>query len=83
MQKTAAITGKQLLKLLAADGWEVTRPARHGLFLSKRFSDATRITVVKNTKAVIPPGTLSSILGPKQTGLGKTGLRRLIKQYGP
>jgi predicted RNA binding protein YcfA (HicA-like mRNA interferase family) len=82
VQKTPVVTGKQLLKLLMADGWEVTRQARHGVFLKKRFANATRITVVKKTTAVIPDGTLASILGPKQTGLGKTGLRRLINQYG-
>ncbi len=83
MQKTPAVTGKQLLRLLEADGWEVTRRARHGVILKKRFSDATRITVVKDTKAVIPAGTLGSILGPRQTGLGKAGLQRLIGRYGP
>lgn len=86
MQKPPAVTGKQLLKLLMADGWEVTRRAKHGIFLRKRFSTATRtttrITLVKNTNAVIPDGTLGSILGPKQTGLGKAGLRRLINRYG-
>ena len=82
MQETPAVTGKQLLKLLMADGWEIVRQTRHGLILHKRFSNTTRITVVKDTKAVIPDGTLGSILGPKQTGLGKAGLRRLIEQYG-
>ncbi len=82
MQKTPAVTGKQLLKLLVADGWEITRQAKHGVVLKKRFSDATRITLVKNTRAVIPEGTLGSILGPKQTRLGKSGLRRLINRYG-
>lgn len=82
MQKTPAVTGKQLLKLLMADGWQITRRAKHGVLLQKRFSDAIRITLVKNTKAVMPDGTLASILGPKQTGLGKAGLRRLINRYG-
>jgi predicted RNA binding protein YcfA (HicA-like mRNA interferase family) len=82
MQDTPAITGKQLLKLLIADGWEIVRQARHGVIVQKRFSNSTRITVVKDTRAVLPDGTLGSILGPKQTGLGKAGLRRLIEQYG-
>jgi predicted RNA binding protein YcfA (HicA-like mRNA interferase family) len=86
MEKTPAVTGKQLLKLLVADGWEITRRAKHGIVLRKTFSSGTRtttrITLVKNTKAVIPDGTLGSILGPKQTGLGKAGLRRLMNRYG-
>ncbi len=82
MPQTPPVTGKQVIKLLIADGWEVVRQAKHGLSLRKAFPNATRIAVVPNKKAVLPAGTLGAILGPKQTALGKRGLRRLVDQHG-
>ena len=82
MAKTQAVTGKQLIKLLVKDGWIVNRRAKHGYSLSKRFEDRTRVTVVPYTRASLDIGTLSAILGPNQTGIGKKGLERLIKMYG-
>lgn len=78
MQAIPAITGKQLLRLLEADGWQIVRRANHGLFLRK----GSAITVLKDTRSTIPNGTLSAILGPKQTGLGREGLASLIQRYG-
>lgn len=77
-----AVTGKQLIKLLKNDGWAEGRIARHGKCLTKKFSDRTRVTFVPNTRASLPPGTLSDILSVKQTGLGKFGLLKLIDKYG-
>ncbi len=34
-----AISGKQLIKLLQKDGWQLGRKATHGLTLTKKFSD--------------------------------------------
>ncbi|MDA0987661.1 MAG: hypothetical protein O2783_00695 [Chloroflexi bacterium] len=82
MQELPALTGKQLLKMLLADGWEIKRRVPHGVFLKKRFSNTTRLTTVKDTRSYIPNGTLGAILGPQQTGIGKPGLRALIAKYG-
>ena len=60
-QTSLALTGRQLIRLLTTDGWELKRRSNHGLFLTKRFGDRTRTTVVKNTGRVIPNGTLSAI----------------------
>ena len=67
-QTSLALTGRQLIRLLTTDGWELKRRSNHGLFLTKRFGDRTGTTVVKNTGRVIPNGTLSAILSQKQTG---------------
>ena len=76
------VTGKQLIRLLKADGWEEREQrARHGVCLKKRFPDRTRITIVPDKQEPIPDGTLGAILGLKQTGLTKAGLRRLIRQH--
>jgi len=77
-----AITGKQLIKLLKKDSWTEGRKARHGKCLTKKFGDRTRVTFVPETRASLPPGTLSDILSVKQTGLGKYGLLNLIDKYG-
>jgi predicted RNA binding protein YcfA (HicA-like mRNA interferase family) len=78
-----AITGKQLIRLLRLDGWQVARKANHGQSLTKVFPDGTtRVTVVPDKRSVLPPGTLGAILGPKQTGLGRSGLNRLIDLHG-
>ncbi len=82
MEALPAVTGKRLLKLLVADGWIEARNTRHGVFLQKPFRNGIRTTVVKNSRAIIPAGTLAQILGPKQTGLTRAGLRQLIQKYG-
>lgn len=76
------MTGKQLIKLLPKDGWIVHRRTRHGVALIKAIGGRTRITIVQDTRAIIPDGTLSDILGPKQTGISKRGLLELANKYG-
>lgn len=78
-----AITGNQLVELLQKDGWVIQRKCNHGLSMSKEIDGRRIVTVVptkKNTS--LPDGTLSSILGSKQTRIGKDGLRKLIEKYG-
>lgn len=75
-----AITGKQLIRLLISDGWEEKRRARHGVALSKTIGGRTRVTVVPDTRASLPQGTLGNILCPLQTGLGRKGLSYLLGQ---
>ena len=82
MGNLPAISGKQLIKLLKADGWVEGRKARHGIALTKKYGDTTRVTVVPNKRGSLPEGTLRAILGPMQTQLGSKGLDRLIKKYG-
>jgi len=82
MPQFPAVTGKRLISYLIKDGWEKRRHARHGVLLVKRFGDRYRVTVVPDKSAPLPPGTLSCILGPKETGLGRDGLRGLLKKYG-
>ena len=75
------ITGKQLIALLQKDGWTIQRRARHGLSLSKYIDGKNRVTIVPYTRASLPAGTLSAILGDKQTGIGRNELLELIDKY--
>jgi predicted RNA binding protein YcfA (HicA-like mRNA interferase family) len=77
-----AITGNQLIKLLLKDGWERAGESSHVVSLRKKFSDQTRVTIVQPTNDSLPRGTLSAILGIKQTGLGRDGVEKLIDKHG-
>jgi len=81
-RKLPRISGKQLIKLTAKDGWITGRRTRHGIALYKKFGDRTRVTVIPDSRAELDEGTLSAIIGPKQMGIGKEGLRKLIDKYG-
>ena len=80
--KLPTISGKKLIKLLQKDGWVIQRRTRHGIALIKVIGDRTRATIVQDTRASIPEGTLSDILGTKQTGIGKRGLLELVNKHG-
>lgn len=77
-----AITGRKLVRLLKKDGWSDGRKAKHGITLTKKFSDRTRVTFVPDTDASLPIGTLLDILSNDQTGLGRKGLLNLLNKYG-
>lgn len=77
-----AITGKQLIKLLKSGTWKEAGKAKHGITLTKGIGDRTRVTLVPDKVESLPKGTLGAILGPMQTGLGKSGLLRLLNKYG-
>jgi predicted RNA binding protein YcfA (HicA-like mRNA interferase family) len=81
-RKLPRIRGKQLIKLAQKDGWVVKRRATHGVALSKKYSDRTRVTVIPDTRTELDEGTLSAIIGPKQMAIGKQGLWKLIEKYG-
>jgi predicted RNA binding protein YcfA (HicA-like mRNA interferase family) len=77
------ISGRELMRLLEADGWERGRRSRHGIFFSKRFpgEQFPRSTVIPDKSDPLPLGTLGAILGSKQTRLGHAGLQDLIDRY--
>ncbi len=76
-----SISGKKLIRLAVKDGWEIKHSATHGMSLAKRFADKTRVTVIPDSRAPLPEGTLAAIIGPKQMGIGRKGLEDLIKKY--
>jgi len=80
--KLPAISGKKLIKLLRKDGWIPKRQAQHGVALAKTKSNRTRVTVIPDTSASLDEGTLSAILGPLQTDIGKKGLLDLVNKFG-
>ena len=80
--KGSVITGKQLIKLLQKDGWVIGRRTRHGVSMTKSFSDHTKVTIIPDTRASLDDGTLAAILGVKQTCIGKPGLLKLIDEHG-
>ena len=77
-----AITGRQLVRLLKLDGWVEVRNAQHGVWLSKQTRSGQLFTTVKNTREAIPTRVLGQFLGPKQTGLTRAGLGRLVQRHG-
>ncbi len=81
MPKVPVLSGKQLIVLLLFDGWREQRRTRHGISLVKTFNDETRVTVVPDTRADLPDGTLGNILGVKQTRIGKKGLVNILNRY--
>ena len=82
MPDPPALTGKQLIRLLVADGWEIVRNAPHGAWLRKRFPHETRFATVKDTRAQVPPTYLAIVLSAKVTGIGRQGLLALIEKHG-
>jgi len=80
-QKIPALNGLELIKLLKRDRWIEHRQTTHGIALTKRVGDRTRVTIVPKTRAALPTGTLMAILGEKQTGLGRSGLLELLNKY--
>jgi predicted RNA binding protein YcfA (HicA-like mRNA interferase family) len=80
-QTLPALNGFELIKLLKKDGWIEHRQNTHGIALRERLDDRTRITIVPKTRATLPTGTLMAILGDKQTGLGRSGLLKLLSKY--
>ena len=77
-----AITGRQLIRLLILDGWEEGRRTNHGRSLHKTFPDGrTRVTLVPDKRTPLPIGTLATILGPKQSCIGRDGLAALIANH--
>jgi predicted RNA binding protein YcfA (HicA-like mRNA interferase family) len=81
-KKLPRIRGKQLIKLVAKDGWILVRRTRHGVSLSKKFGDRAMVTIIPDSRAELDEGTLSAIIGPKQMGIGKQGILNLIEKYG-
>ena len=79
--KLPTITGDQLITLLVKDGWEACGRKTHGIGLKKKVGDRYLITVVP-AKRTLVDFVLSSILGPKQTCIGKRGLLDLVNKYG-
>jgi hypothetical protein len=68
--------------LLKKDSWEYGRKTNHGRAMTKKIGDRTLVTVIRETNESIPNGTLSAILGDKQTKIGHDGLLKLINKYG-
>lgn len=78
-----AITGYQLIRLLKLDGWVPVRDSREGVVFHRRYEDGTfRSTVVGRKRRPLTDGVLAAILGPRQTGIGRDGLRTLIQEHG-
>jgi predicted RNA binding protein YcfA (HicA-like mRNA interferase family) len=78
--KLPIFSGKQLISILLKDGWEIHRRTRHGVSMIKNIDGRTRTTIIQDTGADIPEGTLADILSVKQTGIGKKGLLKIINE---
>jgi predicted RNA binding protein YcfA (HicA-like mRNA interferase family) len=73
-----AVDGSRLISLLEKDGWQIDRQSTHGITLKKSVGGELRITTIPTKSRSLPPGTLAAIPGPRQTGLGRAGLLRLL-----
>lgn len=78
--KLPAFSGIELNKLLLKDNWTEHGYRKHGISKKKSINNRTRVTIIPNDSNPLPDGTLSAILGPKQTGLGKKGLSKLLNK---
>ncbi len=80
----ANISGREVMRLLRLEGWTEGGRRTHGVFFSKHFPGETipRSTIVPDKVDPLPEGTLGAILGVEQTGLGKTGLEKLLERHG-
>lgn len=79
--KLPQITSLQLIRLLKKDGWVEHRQSKHGLSMVKHLSNGkTLVTTIPRKRGSIPDGTLNTILGRKQTKIGKEGLRKLLQK---
>jgi predicted RNA binding protein YcfA (HicA-like mRNA interferase family) len=74
-----AISGKELMGLLEKDGWVKVRQSTHGVAYTKMIQGVPVITTIQNRGKSLAKGTLAAILGPKQTQLGRDGLKRLMQ----
>lgn len=77
-----AISGIELARLLQKDRWTVKGYCKHGMLLEKDIGERKLITVIPQKSRSLPKGTLSDILGARQTRIGKDGLLALIDKYG-
>ena len=76
------ISGRALIALLERNGWQVLRRSNHGVFLSRQFQGESgpRTTAVPDNTRDLKLGVLAQILGPKQTGLGRAELERIMSK---
>jgi predicted RNA binding protein YcfA (HicA-like mRNA interferase family) len=77
-----AVSGNQLIRLLKKDGWQIGRRANHGRTMTKLVGSRILVTFIPEKSDSLPKGTLSDILGSKQTRIKKEGLASLITKYG-
>ena len=80
MPPLPTLSSARLIRLLKKDGWKPGGIANHGMVFTKTVSDRTRVTIIPLNRRAIPRGTLSAILGEKQTGIGRKGLERLLAE---
>lgn len=79
--KIPSLSGNELNKLLVQkDNWIKHGYRRHGISKKKKVGNKTFITIIPKTDDSLPPGVLFAILGPKQTGIGKKGLLKILNK---
>lgn len=77
------VTGRQLIRLFIRDGWEVKRQHSSHVILSKMDREGRhRVVVIPNRRSPLPDGTLNAIIGLRQSGIGRSGLRELLDRLG-
>ena len=75
-----ALTGPELIKLIKTDGWVEDGYRTHGMAMVKQFRNRKRVTTIPTTNESLPKKTLSRILGPQQTNIGRKGLLKLLSK---
>jgi len=78
-----AITGYQLIAYLEKGGWATGRKANHGRTMTKSDGTRTRVTFIPETRASLPKGTLSAILGSYDSKGLKNPVPLALPQYSP
>jgi predicted RNA binding protein YcfA (HicA-like mRNA interferase family) len=79
-----SLTGKQLIRLLLKAGGTIEGKSTPGSHIAVIYHvrGRKRVFIVPDTSSSLPKGTLHGIISIKQTGLGKSGLLKLLNKYG-
>lgn len=82
MGEIPALSGAQLFLLLKCDGWKPHSCSDAHVSVKKRIEGRYVVAPIPMSNASLPQGTLSGILGSKETRIGRRGLVRLLNKYG-
>jgi len=76
-----AISPTELIKILEKNGWKSGRRTNHGISMTKFVEGRNLVTIIPTKDKSMPAGTLSAILGSKQTQIGREGFLKLYKEF--
>lgn len=82
MSDIPALSSRQFIRLLKKEGWVEAGRRTHGLALVKKFDGMTKVALDPENRNPLAQSVLGAILSVKQTGIGRGGLKTMIKKHG-